>query len=153
MTWYHWLSQSLPDQQCSALLTSTFQAVAKCKASLPPQLLFKLRSWSIQCLVRTTPLKEDAFWDQCGKYSVSYVKAAGSEAWPPVAMMLDELFDRVSQRHDRGKFFQGRGFIGICEYRLKLARAVRFHPNHVISSDYQCHRLRMEPTSGVSSSF
>lgn len=130
LTWHRWLSHSLPDQQCSALLTSIFQAVAKCKASLPPQLLFRLRSWALQCLVRTTPLKEDAFWDQSGKYSVSYVKAAGSEAWPSVAMLLDELFDRASQRHDRMKFFQGRGFAGICEYRLKLARAVCSCPQY-----------------------
>lgn len=80
------------------------------------------------------PLKGDAFWDQSGKYSVSYVKAAGSEAWSSVAMMLDELFEGASERQDRAKFFQGHGFIAICEYRLKLARAVRLSPKYTAFS-------------------
>lgn len=105
-------------------MASTFQAVAKSDSSLPPDTLFHLRSWGLRCLIRSNSLKEDPFWDQAGKYSVSYVKASGSEAWGPVCSMLDDLFDAAVQRDDHNKFCQGRGFVGICEYRLKFARAV-----------------------------
>lgn len=106
-------------------MASTFQAVAKCDITLSPATLFHLRSWGLRCLVKSSSLKEDPFWDQAGKYSVSYVKASGSEAWGPVCSMLDDLFVAAAQRGDHSKFCKGRGFVGICEYRLKFARAVR----------------------------
>lgn len=124
LTWHPSLQPCLPDQHCSALMTSTFQAVAKCNLDLTPAILFRLRSWGLQCLIRSSSLKEDAFWDQSGKYCAAYVKAVGNEGRDNVASMLDGLFQDASSREDKAKFFQGRGFISICEYRLKFARAV-----------------------------
>lgn len=69
-------------------------------------------------------MKGDAFWDQAGKYSVSYVKVAEKEAWAPVCALLDDLLEVASHRDDRAVFLGGRGFVGICEYRLKFAKAV-----------------------------
>jgi hypothetical protein len=69
-------------------------------------------------------LKEGPFWDQAGKYSASYIRAVGDNARQPVAALLDDLFLQASERKDASRFFHGKGFIGICEYRLKLARLV-----------------------------
>lgn len=154
LTWHHWLSHSLSNQQYSALLASVFQAVAKCSASLEPDAVFRLRSWGLRCLIGSSPLKADAFWDQAGKYSVSFIKSDGTDAWQPVEALLDELIELASQREDKSKFFQGRGFTGICEYRLKFARAVSDlnSPCAAVLNVYLAYRNGMQPTSNASSS-
>lgn len=105
-------------------MTSAFQAVAKCHAPISPGVLFELRSWGLRCLVRSSSLKADPFWDQAGKYSASYVKVSGNVVRDAVVGLLDTLFELAAAREDGDAFLRGRGFISICEYRLKFARAV-----------------------------
>ena len=130
LKWAPLLQQHLPQGQFSSLLFSIFQAVARCKSSLSPVLLFRLRSWGLQCLAYSSPLNEDDFWEQVLKYSTYFVRAVGVDARELATALLDDLFVVMAEREDGRKFMRGKGFITICEFRIKLAKVVRHLGDH-----------------------
>jgi separase len=136
-TLLQWLPHlpSLPQVHKHSIITRAYTVLTNFSSSftsVSPRAIFSIRTYSLHCLLHTTPASLDptTFWDQATKFCVSYVKACmthphGEEVEEAIVLgTFVDLVQLATDREDYESWTNGRGFVNFCEYWMGFAKRV-----------------------------
>lgn len=152
---------TLPSKTIDSTLKRNYVAITTSFTSPPaaPLTLLTVRFYALRCLVLTSDLDANTFWEQTIKVGSAYIKTVESsqnEEAKATRCLLDNFRDVVrdaESRQDKISVLQGRGWISFCEYWLCLAKRVgsaHFFRCRLMLNAFAGQRLRLtEPYSHI----
>lgn len=98
-------------------------------ADAPPGVLFRVRTWTLECLLRLDELDHDGFWNQAVIFASMYAKAVKSEAETAdacraVSASFAALVRVVQARDDAGAFIGAKTFAAFGQRWMQYAKKI-----------------------------
>ena len=149
LVWHSFLLQEHAD----VVLARAHRALAVTftSSNTPPAVLFRFRTWALQCLLCKTSLNPDSFWSQATNYLASHGKCViktgmqfllcilmilmvfysfaedGANVVDDAVRYFDALITMAQRRQDATAFLAGSSFIKFCEVALIFVQRVSLY--------------------------
>ncbi|EJD40173.1 hypothetical protein AURDEDRAFT_170753 [Auricularia subglabra TFB-10046 SS5] len=123
----------LPQQLHNSLMRAPFQHIPKNLASpptgTPPGVLFRVRTWALECLLKLEQLDYEGFWNQAQIFANMYAKAVTTEAETAdacraMSTTFASFVRMVQNRSDAATFIGAKSFPTFSQRWMQYAKKI-----------------------------
>lgn len=132
LDWYPLIAAHAQPAQLNQFMRVPFQHVPKhlVAAQAPPGVLFRVQTWTLECLLKLDALDYEGFWNQAVIFASTYAKGLKTDvetadACRSISATFSALVRVAQNRPDAAAFIGAKSFAGFSQRWMQYAKKVR----------------------------